>query len=63
MKVTECLWAKTFREADAADIGYRCICRADYVTAKAFNPKLELVRDKTLMQGHACCNHRYVMQV
>lgn len=63
MKFTECLWAKTFREANAADIGYRCICRADYATAEAFNPKLKLVRDKTLMQGHSYCNHRCVMEV
>ena len=24
--MTECLWAKVFREADAADIGYSAIC-------------------------------------
>ena len=63
MKVTECLWAKTFREANAADIGFSCICNVDYATAEAFSPKVELIRDKTLMQGHTCCNHRYVMKV
>jgi hypothetical protein len=63
MKVTECLHAKTFRDADAADLGYRCICRPDYATAEAFNPKIKLIRDKTLMQGHSYCNHRYEMEV
>jgi hypothetical protein len=63
MKITECLWAKTFREADAAAIGFRCICNADFAIAEAFNPKIELSRDKTLMQGHSHCNHRYVMEV
>jgi hypothetical protein len=63
MRITECLWAKTFGEADAAEIGYRCICHADFAIAEAFNPKIELVRDKTLMQGHSHCNHRYVMKV
>jgi hypothetical protein len=34
--VSQCLWAKTFREDAAADIA--------------------------LMQGHDCCNYRYVME-
>jgi L-2-amino-thiazoline-4-carboxylic acid hydrolase len=63
IKVTECLWAKTFRTMNAADIGFATICFPDYAAAGAFNPKLKLVRTKTLMQGHDCCNHRYVMEV
>ena len=62
VKVTECLWAKTFRNNDAADIGYACICHSDFVAAEAFNPKMKLIRTKTLMQGHDCCNHRYIMK-
>jgi len=62
MKVSECLWAKTFREANAADLGFNCICFADYAMAEAFNPKIKLIRDKTLMQGHDCCNHKYVFK-
>ena len=27
-----------------------------------FNPKIKLVRDKTLMQGNNYCNHRYIWQ-
>ena len=63
IEVTECLWAKVFRESDAAELGHRCICRADYATARAFNPRIELVRDRTLMQGHDRCNHRYVVRL
>jgi len=62
VKVTECLWAKTFRGMNAADIGFATICFPDYATAGAFNPKLKMIRSKTLMQGHDCCNHRYVME-
>ncbi|MBM3748197.1 MAG: hypothetical protein FJW34_20635 [Acidobacteria bacterium] len=61
IKVTECLWAKTFREANAADIGYAAVCHGDFAYAPAFNPKMKMIRTKTLMQGHDCCNHRYVM--
>lgn len=62
VNITECLWAKTFKEANAADIGYAMICHSDFAMAPAFNPKLKLIRSKTLMQGHDCCNHRYVME-
>ena len=62
LKVTECLWAKTFRDAGEADLGFRCVCFADYGAVEAFNPRLKMIRDKTLMQGHDCCNHRYVVE-
>lgn len=60
LRITECLWAKTFLDAQAGDLGYAAICFGDYQTVKSFNPRLELVRDKTLMQGDAYCNHRYI---
>jgi hypothetical protein len=60
LKVTECIWAKTFLNAKAGEIGYAAVCWGDYAWAEGFNPKIKLVRDKTLMQGHDYCNHRYV---
>jgi hypothetical protein len=63
MEFTECLWAKTFREAGAEDIGYAGCCHQDYASAKAFNPDLELVREKTLMQGGDCCHFKWKMKV
>ena len=62
VKCTECLWAKTFREADAADIGYAGVCYQDYSSIKAYNPKMTLYRDKTLMQGHDFCDLKIVME-
>jgi len=62
MKTTECLWAKTFREANAADIGYASCCYQDYPAAKAYNPKLKFIREKTLMQGHEYCDNKWVME-
>jgi hypothetical protein len=60
LKVTECIFASTFLEAEAGDLGFATICYADYNMASGFNPKVKMVRDKTLMQGHAYCNHRYI---
>ena len=59
LRTTECIWAKTFREKNAGDIGYLTICYSDFISAKAFHPKLKLKLTKTLMQGFDCCNHRY----
>jgi len=60
--VSQCLWAKTFRAQDAGDIGYASICAQDYIATTTFNPKMRLIRTKTLMQGDDCCNHRWVME-
>ena len=62
IKFTECLWAKTFREADASEIGYAGVCYQDYPMTKAFNPNLKLIRDKTLMQGQDCCHFKWVKE-
>jgi hypothetical protein len=60
LKVTECLWAEVFREKEAGDIGFAWICYGDHTWPQGFNPKIRMIRDKTLMQGHAYCNHRFV---
>lgn len=58
-KITECLWARTFRKNNAADIGHAMFCNRDFTTASSFNPKIRLYRSKTLMQGCDHCNHRW----
>jgi hypothetical protein len=61
LKVTECLWAKTFREANAGDVGYAMICHTDIAGITAFNPKITLARPKLLMQGDDECRFRWTM--
>ncbi len=62
VRITECLWAKTFRKSGASDIGYACICHPDFAYAETFNPHMRMIRTRTLMQGHDSCNHRWVME-
>lgn len=62
LRVTECLWASVFLQARAGEIGYAAVCFGDYAWAQGFNSKIRMIRDKTLMQGHDCCNHRYVWE-
>jgi L-2-amino-thiazoline-4-carboxylic acid hydrolase len=61
-KITACLFAKTFREAEASDIGYAYLCHSDYGFAEGFNPKIRLIRPRTLMQGNDCCHFRWVWE-
>jgi len=60
IRVTDCLSAESFLPYKAGDIGYATVCWGDYNWASDFNPKIKMVRDKTLMQGHDCCNHKYM---
>lgn len=62
MKVTECLWAQTFREANAGDIGFASICYGDEAMAAAFDQRLKFIRTKALMKGDDCCHFRYVWE-
>lgn len=62
LKVTECIWASIFQAAKMGDYGYALVCWADYAWAEGFNPKIKMIRNKTLMEGHDCCNHRYVWE-
>jgi len=62
LKVTECIWADTFLRANAGEIGYAAVCWGDYAWPTAFNSKITMVRDKTLMEGDKICNHRYLWE-
>lgn len=61
LRVTECVWAAVFREAGlGGDIGHAAVCNMDYHWPPAFNPRFSMERNRTLMQGHDHCNHRYL---
>ena len=60
LKYTECIYADIFREVNAQDIGYAAFCYGDFAIFSALDPRIKLVRTKTLMQGDDCCNHRFV---
>lgn len=58
--VVECLWAKTFREAGAEDIGYALFCHPDFARARVAHRKL--TRTQTLMQGADCCDFLFELE-
>jgi hypothetical protein len=57
---TECLFAKTFRDLDAEELGNIIGCDGDHSFIKTMNPNLSLKRTKTLMEGHDQCNHVFI---
>ena len=59
LKVTECIWASTFLKKQAGEIGFAAVCYGDYWWPKGFNSDIQFERDKTLMEGHDYCNHKY----
>jgi len=59
IKTEECLWAKTFLDRKAGDIGYASICCGEVGYAKAYSPTVNLELIKNLMLGEEYCLKRY----
>jgi len=59
IKITECLWARVFRDADAIDYGYAAVCSGDVPFARKVNPNIDLDLQGTIMQGKSICCLRY----
>ncbi|MBU1012823.1 MAG: L-2-amino-thiazoline-4-carboxylic acid hydrolase [Bacteroidetes bacterium] len=62
LKVSECVIAEEFIKQGVGDLGYAYHCYGDHYWQDGYNTKIKLIRDKTLMEGDAYCNHRYVFE-
>jgi hypothetical protein len=62
IKITECLWAKTFLDAGAAQYGYAAVCAGDVLFARAVNPAIDLDLKGTIMEGKPSCVLRYYVK-
>ena len=60
--VTKCPIADMAKELHETRWGYICYCSDDPHIVKGYNPTLEFKRTKTLMEGHDCCNHCYLIK-
>jgi predicted ArsR family transcriptional regulator len=60
VKTVECVAADVWRNWGAEDIGYAYNCVADFAFIQALHPKMKLERTKTLMQGHDCCDFKFI---
>jgi hypothetical protein len=62
IRVTECLWAETFRKAGAADYGHAAVCFGDIPFARCVNSQIDLELDGTIMEGKPSCILRYFVK-
>lgn len=56
-RVKECLWAKTFKDLDAADIGC-LLCEGAPAQMSFLSPHLRFERPHTLMAGDPYCDYK-----
>jgi hypothetical protein len=57
--VTRCPVAEAAKRMNAEKWLYHLTCLTDGPSVTGFNDKIVFSRTKTLMQGHACCDHCY----
>lgn len=62
IKITECLWAKTFQELNAVEYGWAAVCQGDRLFAQAVNPQIDLDLTGTIMEGKPSCTLRYYLK-
>lgn len=57
--VTRCRYAEMYRALGLADLGGSLSCQRDFALVEGFNPKIELTRTQTLMEGATHCDFRF----
>lgn len=61
IKVNRCVGFEAMDHLGIGDV-CRVYCDTDDVLIKAFNPKMKMVRTKTIAGGDACCDHTWVLE-
>jgi predicted hydrocarbon binding protein len=59
MNVTRCRYAEMYRELGMADLGFILSCARDFAMVEGFNPKMNLERTQTIMEGADHCDFRF----
>jgi hypothetical protein len=61
LKVKRCIPWEIFKKHGVPEMGLM-FCECDFEATKAINPRMNLVRTKTISAGHDECNHMWVME-
>jgi predicted hydrocarbon binding protein len=56
-----CRYADMYKELGMADLGVILSCGRDFKLVQGFNPRMKLVRTKTIMEGHDHCDFRITL--
>ena len=57
-----CRYADMYKELGIADLGVVLSCGRDFELVEGFNPRMKLVRSKTIMEGHDHCDFRITLE-
>jgi hypothetical protein len=57
--VTDCGYAKMYERLGIKELGSLLSCCRDFTFTDGFNPEIELIRTKTIMEGADICDFRY----
>lgn len=57
--VSYCGYAQMYEKMGIRELGFILSCSRDFPFMEGFNPKIELRRTKTIMEGAECCDFRY----
>jgi hypothetical protein len=58
-KVHRCRYADMYRDMGLAEIGDLLSCQRDSVFCKGIDPRIDLTRTQTIMEGASHCDFRY----
>jgi L-2-amino-thiazoline-4-carboxylic acid hydrolase len=62
VNVTECRYARFYKEIGAPELGFLLTCSADFSMTGGFGTDVQLTRTQTIMQGASHCDFRYVLK-
>jgi hypothetical protein len=62
VNVTECRYARFYREMGAPELGFLLTCSADFAMSEGFGADVQLTRTQTIMQGASHCDFRYLLK-
>jgi len=57
--VTRCRYAEMYRDMGLGEIGHLLSCQRDGSFCEGYDPRLELTRNQTIMQGASHCDFTY----
>jgi hypothetical protein len=62
-KVISCKYADMYEKLGIKELGCVLSCSRDFSFMQGFNPEIELIRTKTIMDGSEYCDFRYVRKL
>jgi len=60
--VTRCRYAEMYERLGLKEFGFCLSCNRDFSLIKGFNPRLKLIRTRTIMQGDRSCDFKIVTE-